>query len=153
MADEVRAFAGPVEADAYLRFRAWLTELFAAEFGPFIDRDYDSVLGLAGRGRDLARLVRLGGLRRVDGAVRRFFADDRLVRAFSFQALYAGLSPFDALALFSVITYMDSVAPVVVPVGGVHALPRALAAAAAGRAPTCAAGVPSPASPRVRRAA
>jgi phytoene desaturase len=45
--------------------------------------------------------------------------------------MYAGLSPYDALALYSVIAYMDVVAGVWFPRGGVSAVPRALAAAAA----------------------
>jgi phytoene desaturase len=50
---------------------------------------------------------------------------------FSFQAMYAGLAPADALALYAVITYMDCVGGVYFPDGGMHAVPRALAAAAA----------------------
>jgi phytoene desaturase len=45
--------------------------------------------------------------------------------------MYAGLSPHDALALYAVIAYMDSVAGVYFPVGGMHAVPQAMAAAAA----------------------
>jgi phytoene desaturase len=45
--------------------------------------------------------------------------------------MYAGLSPARALAIYSVITYMDTVAGVYFPEGGMHAVPRALAAAAA----------------------
>jgi phytoene desaturase len=41
------------------------------------------------------------------------------------------LSPYDALALYAVIAYMDSVAGVFFPRGGMHALPTAMAAAAA----------------------
>ena len=48
----------------------------------------------------------------------------------SFQALYAGVPPARALAAYAVISYMDTVAGVFVPRGGVHALPRAMAAAA-----------------------
>ena len=44
--------------------------------------------------------------------------------------MYAGLAPTRALALYSVITYMDCVAGVYFPEGGMHAVPRALAAAA-----------------------
>ena len=50
---------------------------------------------------------------------------------FSFQAMYAGMSPFDALAIYAVIAYMDSVAGVYFPKGGMHAVPVAMAAAAA----------------------
>jgi phytoene desaturase len=48
----------------------------------------------------------------------------------SFQSMYAGLSPYDALAIYAVIAYMDSVAGVWFPEGGMHAVPRALAGAA-----------------------
>ena len=75
-------------------------------------------------------LARLGGFGRLDRAVGRFFADDRLRRLFSFQALYAGVAPHRALALYAVITYMDTVGGVYFPEGGMHAVPRALAAAA-----------------------
>jgi phytoene desaturase len=44
--------------------------------------------------------------------------------------MYAGLSPYDALALYAVIAYMDSVAGVYFPAGGMHAVPTAMAAAA-----------------------
>ncbi len=53
-------------------------------------------------------------------------------RLFSFQALYAGLDPLRALALYAVITYMDTVEGVWVAGGGMHALPVALADAAVG---------------------
>ena len=36
-------------------------------------------------------------------------------RVFSFQAMYAGLSPYDALAIYAVIAYMDSVAGRLLP--------------------------------------
>jgi phytoene desaturase len=49
---------------------------------------------------------------------------------FSFQSMYAGLSPYDALAIYAVIAYMDSVAGVFAPKGGMHALPVAMAKAA-----------------------
>jgi len=44
--------------------------------------------------------------------------------------MYAGLSPYDALAIYAVIAYMDSVAGVYFPAGGIHEVPTALAGAA-----------------------
>ena len=44
--------------------------------------------------------------------------------------MYAGLSPHEALAIYAVIAYLDSVAGVYFPRGGMHAVPRALAGAA-----------------------
>ncbi len=77
--------------------------------------------------------MRLGAFRRLGTSVGRRFADDRLRRLFSFQSMYAGLAPYEALALYAVITYMDTVNGVVAADGGMHAVPRALAAAAVGR--------------------
>ena len=74
-----------------------------------------------------SRWVASGGSSR---SVRRFVRDPRLQRVLSFQSLYAGVSPQRALALYAVISYMDAVAGVWFPRGGMHALPRALADAA-----------------------
>ena len=38
-----------------------------------------------------------------------YFSDERVRRVFSFQSMYAGLAPYQALALYAVITYMDTV--------------------------------------------
>jgi phytoene desaturase len=81
-------------------------------------------------GVPLARLVAMGGFGRLGRKVARYLDDERLQRLFSFQAMYAGLAPAQALAIYAVITYMDSVQGVYFPEGGMHAVPRAMAAAA-----------------------
>jgi phytoene desaturase len=129
MTDAVREFAGPAEAAGYTRLRDWLTKLYRAEYGRFVDANIDSPLGMLQP--ELARLAALGGFRRLDGQVGRFLADERLKRVFTFQALYAGESPMRALALYAVISYMDTVGGVYFPTGGIAALPRALARVAA----------------------
>jgi phytoene desaturase len=149
MSDAIEAFAGRGEADGFRRFAAWLSDLYNAEFDPFIARSFDGPLDLAARPGRLARLVRLGALRSLAGRVDDFFDDERLRRVFSFQALYAGLSPFDARAVFSVITYMDTIAGVYFPTGGMHELARGLAAAAEKAGATF---VYSTAVDRIRRA-
>ncbi|GAA2494887.1 phytoene desaturase family protein [Streptomyces thermolineatus] len=126
---EVRRFAGDAEAAGYLRLRAWLEELYRVQMRTFIDANFDSPLGLLGR--DLARLAALGGFTGWDGRISRFLADERLRRLFSFQALYAGVPPHRALAAYAVIAYMDTVAGVYFPRGGMHAVPQAMADAAA----------------------
>ena len=128
MAGEVRRVCGPREAAGYERFVDFVTRLYRLEMSGFIDRNLDSPLDLVTP--DLARLVALGGFRRLQPKINSFFRDPRLRRIFSFQAMYAGLSPHDALAIYAVISYMDSVAGVYFPAGGVHAVPVALAGAA-----------------------
>ncbi|MBV9950597.1 MAG: phytoene desaturase [Acidimicrobiia bacterium] len=131
MAEEIRRECGPEDAAGFVRFARRLTELYRLEMPNFIERNYDSVLDLLRPLRPALELVRLGAFGRLDPWVRRYFRDERLVRLFSFQSLYAGLAPYEALALYAVITYMDAVNGVVVPDGGVHALPTAIARAAA----------------------
>ena len=94
----------------------------------FIDRNIDSPLDLLTP--DLAKLVAIGGFRKLAPKVREYLKDPRTERVYSFQAMYAGLSPYDALAIYAVIAYMDSVAGVFFPKGGMHAVPKAMAAAA-----------------------
>jgi phytoene desaturase len=129
MAAEIERFAGPAQADGYRRLRNWLTKLYQVEFDGFIAANFDSPLNLVTP--QLARLAAIGGFRRWDKMVRRFITDERLLRVFTFQALYAGVPPHRALAVYAVIAYMDTIAGVYFPRGGMRALPDALAAAAA----------------------
>ncbi|HEY3096527.1 MAG TPA: phytoene desaturase family protein, partial [Acidimicrobiia bacterium] len=130
MVEEIRNFAGSQEAAAFERFCVWLRDLYELEMPHFIARNYDSPLDLARDPVALLRLVRLGALRKLAPAVARYFADPRLQRIFSFQAMYAGLSPFEALAIYCVITYMDTVEGVYFPDGGMHEVARGLTRAA-----------------------
>ncbi|MEU5209010.1 phytoene desaturase family protein [Streptomyces sp. NPDC020742] len=130
MEAEVERFAGARAAQGYRRLRRWLQQLYAVQRRRFIDRNFDSPLQLLHP--DLVRLAALGGFHRLDGRIARFLPDPRLRRVFSFQALYAGVPPARALAAYAVIAYMDTVAGVYFPRGGMHAVPQALAEAAAG---------------------
>ncbi|MCZ2828335.1 phytoene desaturase family protein [Modestobacter sp. VKM Ac-2986] len=128
-AAEVEALCGPGEAAALLRYLDDLAELYELQLRTFIDRNLDSPLDLLGP--ELLQLVRRGGFRRLSNHVEGFFTDDRLRRLFSFQALYAGVSPFKAIAAYAVIAQLDIGAGVWHPQGGIGAVPRAMAAAAA----------------------
>lgn len=116
------------EAAGYRRYVDFVTKLYKYEMNDFIDRNIDSPLNLITP--NLARLIALGGFRRLAPKVNQFLKDPRLQKIYSFQAMYAGVSPQQALAIYAVIAYMDSVNGVFFPKGGMHALPRALAAAA-----------------------
>lgn len=130
MAAAIEEFAGSGQAAGYRRLREWLTRLYRTEFDGFISANFDSPLSLLTP--QLARLAAIGGFRKWDRMVKRHISDPRLQRVFTFQSLYAGVAPRDALAVYAVIAYMDTISGVVFPRGGVRALPDALAAAAAG---------------------
>ncbi len=128
MAAAIEEFAGFGQAAGYRRLREWLTRLYRTEFDGFIAANFDSPLSLLTP--QLARLTAIGGFRKWDRMVKRYISDPRLRRVFTFQSLYAGVAPRDALAVYAVIAYMDTISGVVFPRGGVRALPDALAAAA-----------------------
>jgi phytoene desaturase len=129
MTAAIEEFAGPANAAGYQRLRDWLTELYALEMRGFIASNFSSPLSLLTP--QLARLAAIGGFRGWEKMVSRFIADERLQRIFTFQALYAGVPPQQALAAYAVIAYMDTIAGVYFPRGGIRAMPEGLAAAAA----------------------
>ena len=116
---------------AFGRFCDWLTDLYRLELPNFIDRNFDSPLDLA----QPARAARPPGAHgRAAPAGQR--GRPLLLRPPPAAAVLASrpctpaCRPFEALALYCVITYMDTVEGVYFPEGGMHAMPPGLAAAA-----------------------
>ncbi|MFI6782532.1 phytoene desaturase family protein [Micromonospora sp. NPDC050276] len=128
MAAEISRVCGPREADGYLRFVEYARELWRLERTDFIERNLDAPTDLLTG--NLLKLLSGGAFRRLQTKINQFFRDPRTQRIFSFQAMYAGLAPHDALAIYAVIAYLDSVAGVYFPRGGIHAVSRAMAGAA-----------------------
>jgi phytoene desaturase len=128
MTEEIAAKCAPADVDGYRRFVSYLRELYDAEMSSFIDRNLDGPRDLIQR--EALTLLRLGGLRRLEPKVSQFLKDERLQRIFSFQAMYAGLAPQQALAIYAVISYLDCVKGVYFPRGGMHRVPQAMAGAA-----------------------
>lgn len=130
MAAEIERVCGRDDARGYRRLRGWLSALFDAEFDRFIASNFDSPLDLVATGparRDTATLLRLGGFGRLGPRVASFVKDDRLRRIFTFQALYAGTAPSTALAVYGVISHMDTSLGVSFPKGGMSRIAAAMA--------------------------
>ncbi|MDQ2852410.1 MAG: phytoene desaturase family protein [Actinomycetota bacterium] len=130
MTQQIREMCGAHDAAAYQKFVVWLKQLYELEMPRFIDRNFERPWQIANPPAPGVKLLKMGGLRHLDPLIRSRFDDERLHRLFTFQALYAGVSPQQALGIFAVITYMDSVRGVFFPKGGMHDVPRALARAA-----------------------
>lgn len=128
MANEIERVCGAAEARGYERFVVFLRRLYRAEMNDFINRNHDSVVDMLTP--NLARLIGMGAFTTLHRKVSSYLKDPRTQKLFSFQAMYAGMSPHRALAIYAIITYMDSVRGVYFPEGGIHALPKALAALA-----------------------
>ena len=132
MTREIREVCGPEPALQFGRFADWLRQLYELELPHFIDTNFDSPLDLLRPVGPALRLLRLGAFAKFGNRVASYFDDHRLQKVFSFQSMYAGLAPYEALALYCVITYMDSIEGVFFPEGGMHAVPRGLAGALEG---------------------
>ncbi len=125
MEAEIARVIGGDEANGYRKYVEFVTKLYKYEMNDFIDKNIDSPLDLLTP--NLARLIAIGGFRKLAPKVSQFLKDPRTQRIYSFQAMYAGVSPQQALAIYAVIAYMDAVNGVFFPRGGMHAVPRALA--------------------------
>mgnify|MGYP003339289637 FL=1 len=128
MEAEIARVISPDEALGYRKYVDFVTKLYKYEMNDFIDRNIDSPLQLLTP--NLAKLIAIGGFRKLAPKVSQYLKDPRTQKVYSFQAMYAGVSPQQALAIYAVIAYMDSVNGVFFPRGGMHAVPRALAGAA-----------------------
>ena len=63
----------------------------------------------------------------LDGELRRYFRDDRVRLAMTFQSKYLGMSPFNCPSLFSILSYLEYEYGVFHPVGGCGAVSGAMA--------------------------
>ncbi|MBO0856688.1 MAG: phytoene desaturase, partial [Nocardia sp.] len=132
MSAEVRRTCGAERARRYLRLRSWLENVYTAAYDQFMDANFDSPVDLVRRPAAraaLADLVRLGAFGRLGPRVNRILDDPKLARLFTFQALYAGTAPAQALAVYGAIPHMDTSLGVYFPIGGMRAIAAALAGA------------------------
>ncbi len=126
--DAVGAFAGPSEAERFLRFCAEAKRVYHALEGPYIrsKRPTLTSLGMGLGPRGLAVLARLGPFSSLWSALAKHFRDPRLQQLYGRYATYCGSSPFQAPATLMLIAQveMDGVWSVD---GGMHAVAKALA--------------------------
>jgi phytoene desaturase len=87
----------------------------------FVVRNYDGLSDLATPLTGI-RLLRTKAHQNLYRQVSSFFDSDKLRQAFSFHSMFLGLSPFDALAMYSLITYADLARGMWYPRGGIYTL-------------------------------
>lgn len=76
--------------------------------------------------KNLPLIVQLKALDKHYRNTGRFFRDERLKAAFTFQNMYLGLSPYDAPATYSLLQYTELAEGVWYPMGGMYAGIQAL---------------------------
>jgi phytoene desaturase len=88
----------------------------------FVDRNFNRITDLANPTAGL-RLLQTSAYQNLYRQVAKFFnGNDKLTKAFSFHSMFLGLSPFDSLAMYSLITYADLALGMWFPRGGIYSI-------------------------------
>lgn len=129
-AEAIRAFAGPREAEAFLRFDALTESLFRAFDLPVMQAARPDLPAIARAALSQPRLwpALRPGLT-VEGLLRKHFRDPRLIQLFARYATYVGGRPAQSPAVLSLIWRAEARGVWAVE-GGMHHLAAALAALA-----------------------
>ncbi|MEO8479029.1 MAG: phytoene desaturase family protein [Gemmatimonadota bacterium] len=114
----------PGVAPRVLAYLARTRELYDTGLA-YISRNFTSPLDML-RGGSLGSLANLGALGDLQKLIRKYVKDERLQQALSFQALYLGLSPYDALAIYALLPYTELGGGIHYPMGGMHEVPLAM---------------------------
>jgi phytoene desaturase len=119
---QMQAQLESVEKTAFTGFLAYMSEAsrhYKTSLEEFLGRNFRSLPDYFSP-RNLPLLLRLKALVKHYSNTGRFFDDERLRAAFTFQNMYLGLSPFDAPATFSLLQYTELAEGVWYPMGGMY---------------------------------
>ena len=116
----------PKGPEQFYRFFADVSEMYRISRHKFIDKNFDKLTDFIDLKAGI-QLLRRRGLTKLYSFVSRYFTDPRLRQLFSFQSMYLGVTPYEAPAIYSVVSYMETGLGIWYPKGGMHALPQALA--------------------------
>ena len=119
---EIERFS-PGDSRRYDEFMKLSKEIYSIGFEKLGDQPFNSVFDMLKVAPDI---LRLQGLRSVSGLVNQYFRDPRLQFLFSFHPLFIGGNPFQASAIFAMITYLEKNFGVWFPMGGTASLVKGL---------------------------
>lgn len=117
-----------IEPGSFPRFLQFLARghvQYRTSLSHFVGRNFDS-LGQFLTPKSIANVLKVKALSNMYGEVSKFFKDDRLRAAMTFQTMYLGISPFDAPAVYGLLPYTELVLGIWFPKGGLYAIPLAL---------------------------
>jgi len=116
---EITAFTG------FLNYIAEGAKHYKISLEKFVGRNFFSLFDYFSL-KNLPLIFKLKALGKHYRNTGRFFKDERLKAAFTFQNMYLGLSPYDAPATYSLLQYTELAEGVWYPLGGMYAGIQAL---------------------------
>ncbi len=124
MQEEISRFS-PQDAENLPKYMADNTAKLE-RFRPVLENEFDSVFDYL-RPSVLQSLPMLRPHRSLDRDLQRHFSDPRVRQAFSFQAKYLGMSPFQCPSLFSILAFLEYEHGVWHPKGGCNMVMQRMA--------------------------
>jgi phytoene desaturase len=121
-----------IEKTAFSGFLGYLAEgsrHYRLSLQKFVGRNFFSIFDYFSL-ENLPLIFKLKALMKHYANTGRFFKDERLKAAFTFQNMYLGLSPFDAPATYSLLQYTELAEGVWYPMGGMYRAIQSLTAIA-----------------------
>lgn len=115
----------PGEGEGYLQFMRE-TEKKMNALMPVLQNRHSSLLDYT-RWRTIKALPELSLGQSLYQVLSKYFKDERLKLAFTFQSKYLGMSPWDCPGAFSILSYMEHKYGVFHPTGGLNQIPKAMA--------------------------
>ncbi len=119
----------PTAFTGFLNYIAEGARHYKVSLERFVGRNFRN-LGEYFSPANLPLLFQLKALQKHYANAGRFFRDERLKAAFTFQNMYLGLSPYEAPATYSLLQYTELAEGVWYPMGGMYAAIRSLTAIA-----------------------
>src|SRR5512139_2471148 len=111
-----------VEKTAFTGFLSYIAEggkHYKVSLEKFVGRNFYNIFQYFSPA-NLPLLFQLKALKKHYANTSRFFKDERLKAAFTFQNMYLGLSPYDAPATYSLLQYTELAEGVWYPMGGMY---------------------------------
>jgi phytoene desaturase len=121
-----------VEKGSFARYLAFLAEgrrQYASSLERFVGRNFDNLWQFISGGNWL-EMLRIRAHQKAYAHAARYFRDDRLRAAMTFQTMYLGISPYAAPAVYGLLPFSELGVGIWFPDGGLYAIPLALEKAA-----------------------
>ncbi|KAB2953069.1 phytoene desaturase [Heliorestis acidaminivorans] len=123
--DEIRKFS-PDDVEGYLKYLAQINPRYLAARHKFIEKSFNSLSDFINV-ETLVGMWQLKTLNSMYDDISRYIKDERLRIALTFQAIYLGISPYDAPSIYTIIAYVEhALTGIWYPKGGMNEVSKAL---------------------------
>ncbi len=115
----------PGSFSGYLRYLEEGRRGLEVSLDRFVTRNFDTLASFATPG-NLQQVFAVNAHRSLYSVVSKYFQDERLRIALSFQTMYLGISPHEAPGVYALLPYTELADGIWFPMGGLYALPLAI---------------------------